>query len=319
MTKAPTIPLFIMEEHHEAFFIWHYGYFNGFISPFGNTLLHVDSHEDMVSARLTYSVDELADDLTQIYAYGYQELGIASFIIPAIYKGIINNYTFLSRYDDYSGKKTNRYVTSYKAEGKFFKTCEFNHLLRLQLQSIENQWGKYQFYTYQEIGLSSKFTTSQPLILDIDLDYFSCDNSLSSVEKKIEITKEAYLDFINNKYHPFRIMPAAALTAKKEDNCYYIYYSEWQEIPNLKKVSFEIIDKRINRFINFLKENRLKPGLIDICRSRLSGYTPNDQWKYIEKRLIEGLSQLYNLKITHISEFDKLYGGRDENTHTGSD
>lgn len=307
--KKTVIPVFIIEEHHEAFFIWNYGYFKGVIRPFGNTLLHVDSHDDMVIAKLNSSVDELEDDLHKIYNYTYQEFGIASFIIPAIYRGIINNYTFLYKYDAYSGKRVNKYVASYQSEGKFFKTEEVNAFLRLKLKSNENQWGKYQFYTYQEIGLASKFSTSQPLILDIDLDFFSCDNSLSSAQIKIEITKEAYLEFNKNKYHPFRILPAAALTVTNEADRYYLQYNEWQEESELQKVSLEIIDKRINKFISFLKENNLKPNLIDICRSRFSGYTPIDQWQYIENKLISGLEQLYNMEITHISDLSSIYGG----------
>lgn len=313
MTEALTVPLYIVEEHHEAFFIWNYAYYQGWIHPFGNTLLHVDSHDDMVIAQLNNSIDELEDNLQEIYMYGYREFGIATFIIPAIYRGLINNYTFLSRHDSYNGPKSNRYVASYKSEGTFFKTGEANPLLRLQLQSDESQWGNYQFYSYQEMGLGSRLSTPQPIILDIDLDFFSCDNSLSSTEKKIEITEAAYLDFVNNKYNPFRIMPAAALSASKEADRYFLCYREWQEAPDLKKVSFDLIDKRINRFISFLKENNIKPRLIDICRSRLSGYTPADQWQYIEERLIAGLSQIYTININHISEFEEVLGGDDEN------
>ncbi len=297
-----TVPLFIIEEHHEAWFIWNYGYFNGFLRPYGNTLLHVDSHEDLGISRLNASVDELEDDLPKIYTYGYQELGIASFIMPAIYRGIINNYTFLGRYDAYCGQKQDRFVASWQSRGKYFESGEVKPLLRKYLKSRENGWGKYQFYSYQEIGLAGRFTTCQPLILDIDLDYFSCDNSLSSVQSKVEITKEAYLDFADNIYHPLRIMPAAAFAVGKEDECYYLYYIERQEERDLKKVSTETIDKRIDRFINFLRHNNVQPGLIDICRSRFSGYTPQDQWKYIENKLLEGLSCLYDFNIVHISQ-----------------
>ena len=310
--ERATVPLFIIEEHNEAYFIWNYGYFKEFINPVGNTLLHVDSHHDLVVSCLNSSVDELEDDLNKIYAYAYEELGIANFIIPAIYRGIINNYTFLCKYNPYNGKRINKYVASYREEGKFFKTGEVTDLLRLELQSqaLEKKWGKYQFFSYQEIGLGSKFTTKQPLILDIDLYLFSCDNSLSSAETKIEITEEAYHEFKNNKYHPFKVMPVAALSVKEEGGRYYLQYTEWQEVPGLKKVSLDVIDKRINKFLAFLKQNNIQPNLIDICRSRFSGYTPVEQWEYIENNLIAGLSQLYDLEISHIKEFEKIYGGK---------
>lgn len=315
MINKTEVPLFVLEEHHEAYFIWNYGCFNGFINPFGNTLLHVDSHDDLVAAKLNSSVDELEDDLSRIYEYGYKEFGIATFIIPSIYRGIINNYTFMCRYDNHWGKKINKYIASHESKGNFFKVGEVNSFLRLQLESDENRWGGYQFFSYQEIGLGSQFASSQPLILDIDLDYFSCDNSLSSADTKIEITAEAYQEFKNNKYHPFRIMPAAALSVRQEGTRYYLHYDEWQEIPDLKKVSGDLIDKRIARFIDFLDRNALRPALIDICRSRFSGYTPEDQWLYIENKLMDGLRQLYSLKVTHISEFDKIYGGYDGNSN----
>ena len=91
MINAPEVPLFIVEEHHEAYFIWSYAYLNRLINPAGNTLLHVDNHDDMVIARLDKSIDELEDDLEKIYDFVYEQLGIASFIIPALYRGIINN------------------------------------------------------------------------------------------------------------------------------------------------------------------------------------------------------------------------------------
>lgn len=302
MKNIENMPVFIIEEHHEAFFIWHYGYFKGLIHPFGNTLLHIDAHDDMEIGGLKTSVDELSDDLKEIYDFTYAELGIASFIQAAIYKGIINNIAHLKKYDGFSGEKLNLYIASYKSQGKYFRTGEVTNHLRTWLHKEEKIWGNYSFFSFQEIGLQSRFYTAQPVILDIDLDFFSCDNSLSSVERKIEITKEAYVEFKRNKYHPFRIMPHAILSAAEEADKYYLYMNDRQEEANLKKVSYERIDRRIDNLVKFLKENQIQPAFIDICRSRFSGYTPLDQWQYIENRLLKALGEIYRLQVKHINE-----------------
>lgn len=42
------IPFYIIEEHHEAFLIWHYAIIKGLINKNRNTLLHIDEHSDML-------------------------------------------------------------------------------------------------------------------------------------------------------------------------------------------------------------------------------------------------------------------------------
>ena len=39
-----TTNLYIIEEHHEAFWLWNYCIMRGTIKPSHNTLLHVDHH-----------------------------------------------------------------------------------------------------------------------------------------------------------------------------------------------------------------------------------------------------------------------------------
>jgi len=91
------------------------------------------------------------------------------------------------------------------------------------------------------------------------------------------------------------------LTAREDSGHYYLHYHEMQVGNNTKIVSKERIDKRVNRFIDFLKQNEIEPALIDICRSRYSGYTPGEQWAYIEHRLLEGLSRLFALELLDIN------------------
>ena len=52
----------------------------------------------------------------------------------------------------------------------------------------------------------------------------------------------------------------------------------------------------------FLKDKQVNPQIIDIARSRFSGYTPHDQWQFIENNLIERLSALYDLDIKTVDQ-----------------
>jgi hypothetical protein len=45
--NVKTVPLYILEEHHEAFLIWNYARQKGIIPEINNSLFHFDSHSDM--------------------------------------------------------------------------------------------------------------------------------------------------------------------------------------------------------------------------------------------------------------------------------
>jgi hypothetical protein len=47
MKEKQHIPIFIMEEHHEAFIVWNYAMRAGWIPVKENCLFHVDTHADM--------------------------------------------------------------------------------------------------------------------------------------------------------------------------------------------------------------------------------------------------------------------------------
>src|SRR5215472_9699272 len=82
------IPLFRLEEHHEAFLVWHYAIARQLMPASQNILLHVDEHSDWATPRLRRSIESAGSTLSGIAAFTYAELDIGSFIWPAIYKGI---------------------------------------------------------------------------------------------------------------------------------------------------------------------------------------------------------------------------------------
>ena len=141
------------------------------------------------------------------------------------------------------------------------------------------------------------------VILDIDLDYFSCNHQYYNFKGKLEVSSKQYYEFVEDKHHFLRSTLGSGVTAKKRGDKYFLYFNDFTEsksIPNYLKVSETEIIRRIEKFVSFLKLNQVKPQIIDVCRSRLSGYTPENQWRFIEENLIQQLAELYSLEPIYL-------------------
>jgi hypothetical protein len=133
-------------------------------------------------------------------------------------------------------------------------------------------------------------------VLDIDLDYFCSDESLSSVpHKRLEITEQAYRDVTENPYHPFRLLPKAWLRPQEDGGRFYLSYlglPKPEPLPEKKRIV-----KRMDLFIDWLARSKIAVSMISICRSRYSGYTHRDVWEEIEKGLLKRLSEVYDYDL----------------------
>ncbi|MCA1992315.1 MAG: UPF0489 family protein [Coleofasciculus sp. S288] len=286
------IPLFIMEEHHEAFYLWNYAVINGWIKDVNNTLLHVDEHTDLQVPLLNSSLQSVRSSLEKLHTFTYTELSIADFIIPSVYQGIFDKIYWLRRKHDAKMDRLKFFVYSHQGNGQLIQLTENSSLAFFYQKDCKS-------FRLSSITNHDAISSGESLIvLDIDLDYFSC-NDKDGAAAKIEITKEAYEAYTNDFYDELHLNLGGKGQVQKIDDKYYLYFSA-PEIPNKLKVSEEMIVQRIDAFISFLETNAIKPKLIDICRSRLSGYTPRDQWEFIENKLLEKLGQLYDLEIKSI-------------------
>ncbi len=279
------IPVYRMEEHHEAFYIWNKAIEDGVIPSFGLTLLHVDHHPDFEMGAYRGGLEPIFGTIEEKKRFTYETLGIADFIAPAIYEGIFNEYVYVHQFYPMLSKKEER-VLIFTSQG-FLQSLQVSALIR---PAVLKENANHRFFFYQEGGIGH-FSPKQPVVLDIDLDYFCWDDSLSTGEEKIiEITKEAYEDFLSNPLHPYRILPRALVTVVQREGHYYLKCAEVFKPDPIP--SGETIDKRIVRFGEWLKNENIHPALIDICRSCHSGYTPVPVWKQIEERLFEVLREV---------------------------
>lgn len=287
------IPCWIIEEHHEAFYVWHCAIESGFISPRGNCLLHVDEHSDLGIPLLNSSLHDLKFNPDRAKHFTYTELSIINFIYPALYLGIFHQLYWLRQNHDGDSAGRKLFISSIKGDGKNLKV-ESKIKLANWWQPDRRVVNFYYVHPHQ-----LKLNFNSPIVLDIDLDYFSCDNS-GGAYFEVEITPQAYFDLRDNVYTKAKLNLGNELNIKEEGGKYYLCTEKIPLEENLKVSDQEIID-RVDQLGAFLENNSIQPALIDICRSRYSGYTPPDQWQFIEKILIDRLQSLYQIKFMSIN------------------
>lgn len=300
--KMGKIPLFIMEEHHEAFYIWNYAVAQQLIKPSNNTLLHVDEHSDLELPILANPVKSATESLEKLFDFTYGELSIADFIIPAMYQGIFNQLYWMRQKHDTEAEASEKmvHVFSSKGQGKLLIITP-----DMKLAGIFNPERKA--FKSKLITSEDSISSNESVVLDIDLDYFSCDNRAGQTWE-LELTKEAYESFTKDPYNIVHMKLGGKGRTKEIDGKYYFCNSPdpyWEMMTVAKpslKVSEETILERIDALIDFLERNSIQPTLIDICRSRLSQFTPEDQWEFIETRLIEKFKKLYEVEIKYMSD-----------------
>ncbi len=297
--KNKIIPTFIIEEHHEAFIIWNYAIQQGLIHPSNNILFHVDEHSDMGSPRFNKSILSLNGGISEVKDFTYNELGIAGFIVPAVYKNIINKVYWI-RQKHAKRRTVKMFVRSYNRAGK--KLIMGKEKVIDQKKKVTTNIDKKNFtYFHRTI---EQIPHCKNVILDVDIDYFSSVTNPNELEELyIEITKNEYNSFISNKYHRLHYVGIQNIQAIIRNNKYYYVFNNYEEVyPDKLTVDENTIEERINKFINILIGKKIEPAIINICRSRFSGYTPKEQLNFIESNLLEQLNNIYSIDINHVED-----------------
>lgn len=301
------IPLVIMEEHKEAYYFWHWFLEKGFISEKGNILLHVDHHPDDIAGLFAFDPDILPQPLSYSRYLSYELLGIANFIVPAVYEGLFTTWAAVLDYGDKveycKGYVGHRKVTAMDSSVHHVLDMgeaglkERAHFAESKAGHLESNLREYDRY----IGGLGYYTdwSCAKVVLDIDLDYFCWDDRLTSAApERVEITFDAWKELLDNTYNPFRIMPVVRTELEARDGKYYLKFAKDMEFMAAKtKTDKTEVEKRLDAFFAWLKSQKMKPAVIDICRSRLSSYLDTDHFPWIEEEVLKRLGELYSFKI----------------------
>jgi hypothetical protein len=285
------IPLFRLEEHHEAFIVWHHAVRQEWLYGFGNVLLHVDEHSDWGVPRLSRAIESIRDEMSDIIDFTYSELHISDFIWPAIYQGLFSEVTWLRHRHSRSADPWRMMIRPINKSHTEFVTG-------LDVGTDERT------ARFAQVSPEMTWQSAGTVVLDIDIDYF-CSNPYPDYDgRRIEVTRTAYEEFVSNRYHFLRLAPGSRITGREEAGRCYLCFNDFSlpEATEATRSTQEQILSRMDAFVDFLQRSEVIPRLVITCRSQLSGYTPSEHCAFIEKTLLERLAGLYPLEIHDIDE-----------------
>jgi hypothetical protein len=295
------IPVVTVEEHHEAFYVWNRAVRAGEMAPTGNTLLHVDEHSDMSVPRLRRPLGSIGG-LEDLARFTYDELDIGNFIWPAVYQGLFNRVLWMRHEHRNAGGwrpmqicAKNEAATEFVTGSKLAGTPWEHATDRRPMEFVP-------------VTTADEIRIDQPIVLDVDLDYF-CSNEYPDYRgRRLEVTAAAYDDFLSNPYHFLRLAPGSKVTAAREESRFYLLFNDQPEAPPATSDAAGI-EERVAAFERYLRERDVRPFLIVLCRSVHSGYMPPEQLALIEERLNEALLRLYPVRPLTIAELLPKGGG----------
>lgn len=288
----PAVPVAVVDEHNEAFFYWQKARFEG-VLPAPLDLIHVDAHDDLARPsgfKRSLYWDGLPGPggLEYYRAFCRDELSISTFIWPAVLAGILRNVYFVyPPWKPHPARRKVCRIASAFGEGKVLK---YNpRVPRAAPPSVRKAFPDMRRFSCTTIP-PAELPARRAVILDVDLDFFACDEApFTRFSHRLEITRAQYEDraSFDDRGNPFP-RPVVFAFFEEAGRC-YVRVSGRPAQGKLHVPPPETLAAEIDGLLETLAAKRIRPAMVTISRSCVSGFCPRDQVPFIERRLLDGL------------------------------
>lgn len=271
----------IIEEHNEAF----YKIVQSF-NPNGEkyALLHIDEHHDF--GKPIIKKDDLINYQTEatLKSIVYSQLRVSDYILPLFHLGIIDTSIWLSNNNN-----------EYYSEFETYEELVGAEYIMIGNKTLTPNGKNNKFLEVNSDSNVLPFIQDKKVILSIDLDYFSCSDE-EGERTVIEITEEEYKRFNSNVYHKSRLNFGSRVYCYVEKERYYMVHQHMDGKLENKIRTWDEINTKLMKLELFLRRNKIDPSIIIVCKSFLSGYTPNDYQNKILSSVIKILNKFSKME-----------------------
>jgi len=296
------IPIFVFNEHHEAFYGWQAAKSQGLI-PHRLDLFHIDAHEDMDGPRRfktpLYFHDRQGGKniyLDYYKTFTKNELHISNFIVPAALGGIVKNVYFIFPvWKKLKPSRKRMTVCSVFGEGKILKyDVKVKDGPPDRISKVFPDMTSLTFFRRNLGAIPRK----RKVILDIDLDYFACrDSIMNHMVYELEISRGQYEDrdrILNDPTLPFSRLQFGFFE-QGDRHGVRISFRKTPEASHLPEK--QEIQTEIRSLLETLTAREIRPAVITISRSCHSGYCPKEYSEFIEGELVKGLCEAFRVTV----------------------